>query len=46
MIDILWMSLAAQMYNPTNGSKPEQVMPDVDEGAGARCSGAGPGAAS
>jgi hypothetical protein len=25
------------------GSKPEQVLPDVDEGAGVRCSGADPG---
>jgi hypothetical protein len=33
-------SLAVQMYNPANGSKPEQVLPDVDEGAGVRCSGA------
>jgi hypothetical protein len=31
------------MYNPTKGSKPEQVLPDVDEGAGVGCSGAGPG---
>jgi hypothetical protein len=31
------------MYNPANGSKSEQVLPDVDEGAGVRCSDAGPG---
>jgi hypothetical protein len=31
------------MYNPANGSKPEQVLSDVDEGAGVGCSGAGPG---
>jgi hypothetical protein len=31
------------MYNPANGSKPEKVLPDVDEGAGAGCSGVGPG---
>jgi hypothetical protein len=36
-------SLTVRMYNPTNRSKPEQVLLDVDEGAGARCSGAGPG---
>jgi hypothetical protein len=36
-------SLAVRMYNPANGSKPEQVLPDVDEGAGAGCSGARPG---
>jgi hypothetical protein len=35
-------SLAVRMYNPTNGSKPKQVLPDVDEGAGVGCSGAGP----
>jgi hypothetical protein len=35
--------LAMRMYNPTNGSKPEQVLPDVDEGAGVGCSGASPG---
>jgi hypothetical protein len=37
------MSLAVQMYNPTKGSKPEQVSPDVDEGARVGCSGPGPG---
>jgi hypothetical protein len=42
-IGIPRMSLAVRMYNPINGSKPEQVLPDVDEGAGAGCSGAGPG---
>jgi hypothetical protein len=31
------------MYNATNGSKPEQVLLDVDEGAGVGCSGVGPG---
>jgi hypothetical protein len=31
------------MYNPANGSKPEQVLPDVDAGAGVGCSDAGPG---
>jgi hypothetical protein len=35
-------SLAVRMYNPANRSKPEQVLPDVDEGAGVGCSGAGP----
>jgi sucrose-6-phosphate hydrolase SacC (GH32 family) len=30
------------MYNPANKSKPEQVLPYVDEGAGVGCSGAGP----
>jgi hypothetical protein len=29
--------LAVQMYNPAKGSEPEQVPPNVDEGAG--CSG-------
>jgi hypothetical protein len=33
-IGIPRMSLAVRMYNPTNGSKPEQVLPDVEEGAG------------
>jgi hypothetical protein len=37
------MNLAVRMYNPANGSKPEQVMPDVDEGARVGCSGPGPG---
>jgi hypothetical protein len=36
-------SLVVQMYNPAKGSEPEQVPPDVDEGAGAGCSGAVPG---
>jgi hypothetical protein len=31
------------MYNPTNGSEPEQVLSDMDEGAGVGCSAAGPG---
>jgi hypothetical protein len=31
------------MYNPTKGSKPEQALPDVDEGAGVGCYVAGPG---
>jgi hypothetical protein len=31
------------MYNPANGSKSEQVLFDVDERAGAGCSGASPG---
>jgi hypothetical protein len=31
------------MYNPTNGSKPAQVLPAVDEGAGVGCSSVGPG---
>jgi hypothetical protein len=34
-------SLAVRMYNPIKGSEPEQVPPDVDEGAG--CSGAATG---
>jgi hypothetical protein len=37
------MSLAVRMYNPANGSKLDQVLPDVDEGAGVGCSGTGPG---
>jgi hypothetical protein len=36
------MSLAVRLYNPANGSKPEQALADVDEGAGVGCSGAGP----
>jgi hypothetical protein len=36
-------NLVMRMYKPTNGSKSEQVLPDVDEGAGVGCSGAGPG---
>jgi hypothetical protein len=43
MIGIPRTSLAAQMYNPVKGSKPEQAPPDADEGAGVGCSGAGPG---
>jgi hypothetical protein len=31
------------MYNPINRSEPEQVLSDVDEGAGVGCSSAGPG---
>jgi hypothetical protein len=31
------------MYNPAKGSEPEQVPPDVDEGAGVGCSSAVPG---
>jgi hypothetical protein len=41
-IKIPQMSLAVRMYNPANRSKPEQVQPDVHEGAGVRCFGAGP----
>jgi hypothetical protein len=43
MIRISQTSLMVRMYNPVNGSKPEQVLPDVDEGAGVGCSSAGPG---
>jgi hypothetical protein len=43
MIGIPQMSLVMRMYNLANGSKPKQVLPDVDEGAGAGCSGTGPG---
>jgi hypothetical protein len=43
MIRIPRMSLPVRMYNPANRSEPEQVLPDVDEGAGVGCSGAGPG---
>jgi hypothetical protein len=42
-IEIPQMSLAVRMYNTAHGSKPEQVLPDVDEGAGVGCSGADPG---
>jgi hypothetical protein len=45
-IEIPRTSLAVRMYNLAKGSKPEQVLPDVDEGAGVGWSGAGPGAAS
>jgi hypothetical protein len=31
------------MCNPVKGFKPEQVLPDVDEGAGVGCSDAGSG---
>jgi hypothetical protein len=31
------------MYNPAKGSKPEQALPDADEGGGVGCSVAGPG---
>jgi hypothetical protein len=41
MIGIPWTSLVVRMYNPANRSKSEQVLSDVDEGAGAGCSGAG-----
>jgi hypothetical protein len=41
-IGIPRMSLAVRMF-PTKGSEPEQVPPDVDEGAGAGCSNAIPG---
>jgi hypothetical protein len=34
MIGIPQMSLVVRMYNPTKGLKPEQVLPDVDEGVG------------
>jgi hypothetical protein len=30
------------MYNPAKGSKPEQALPDVDQGAGVGCSDTGP----
>jgi hypothetical protein len=43
MIRVPRMSLVVRMYNPANRSKPEQVLPNVDEGAGVGCSGAGPG---
>jgi hypothetical protein len=42
-IRIPQMSLVMQMYNPANGSKPEQVLPEIDEGAGVGCSSAGLG---
>jgi hypothetical protein len=32
-----------RMYNPVKGFELEQVLPDVDEGTGAGCSGAVPG---
>jgi hypothetical protein len=40
-IGIPQMSLAVQMYNPTDGSKPEQVLPNIDERAGVGCSDTG-----
>jgi hypothetical protein len=40
-IEISRMSLAVRMYNPANGFKPEQVLPNVDEGAGVGWFGAG-----
>jgi hypothetical protein len=42
-IEIPRTSLAVGMHNPANGSRLEQVLPDVDEGAGVGCSSAGPG---
>jgi hypothetical protein len=42
-IGIPQMSLAVRMYNPADGSKPEQVLPNIDEGAGVGCSDAGLG---
>jgi hypothetical protein len=41
-IEIPQTSLAVRMYNPAKGSKPEQVLSDVDEGAGVGCSDADP----
>jgi hypothetical protein len=41
-IEISRTSLAVRMYNPANGSKPEQVLSDVDERAGVGCFGASP----
>jgi hypothetical protein len=35
--------LAVWMYNPAKGSESKQAPPDVDEGVGVGCSGAGPG---
>jgi hypothetical protein len=43
MIRIPRTSLVVRAYNPAKGSKLEQAPPDVDEGAGVRCSSAGPG---
>jgi hypothetical protein len=45
-IEIHRTSLTVRMYNPTKGSEPEQVPPDVDEGAEVGCSSAVPGATS
>jgi hypothetical protein len=42
-IEIPRTSLTVRMYNPVKGSKPEHAPPDIDEGAGAGCSDAGPG---
>jgi hypothetical protein len=42
-IGISQMSLAVRMYNPVNRSKPEQVLPDLDEGARVGCCDTGPG---
>jgi hypothetical protein len=49
--DTKWLSLITETYlkgldahnNPANGSEPEQVLPDVDEGAGVGCFSAGLG---
>jgi hypothetical protein len=43
VIRIPRMSLAVRMYNLVNGFEPEQILPDVDEGAGVRCSSTGLG---
>jgi hypothetical protein len=42
MIEISRTSLAVGLYNPTKGSKPQQLLPNVDKGAGVGCSDAGP----
>jgi hypothetical protein len=42
MIGIPRTTLAVRIYNPTKGSEPEQVPPDVDEGVGVGCSDAVP----
>jgi hypothetical protein len=36
-------SLAVRIYSPTKGSKPDQALPNVVEGARVGCSNAGPG---
>jgi hypothetical protein len=41
-IEIPRMSLVVWMYNAAQESEPQQVPSNVDEGAGARCSGAVP----
>jgi hypothetical protein len=41
VIRIPRMSLAVRMYNLVNGFEPEQILSDVDEGAGVRCSSTG-----